>query len=88
MNWHKHYKSVKTRKNIQCCQLNFFECSPYKQILFHNFFVFPLFCPPSVYLGVQAAEYVHWAAHNLNLALNDYVQNISEIIFNNVGRIL
>jgi hypothetical protein len=41
----------------------------------------------SIYSAVQAkiaktepsAEYVHCAAHNLNLALSDCVQNISEI---------
>jgi hypothetical protein len=27
-------QSVKKRKNIQCCQLKFFQCSQYKQILF------------------------------------------------------
>jgi hypothetical protein len=36
-------------KNIQCCQLKFFQCSQHKLILFLNFLVFPLFCPPPVH---------------------------------------
>jgi hypothetical protein len=44
----KHY-SVKKRKNIQCYQLKFFDCSQHKQILFLNFLVFPLFGPHCIY---------------------------------------
>jgi hypothetical protein len=38
-------QSVNKRKNIQSCQLEFFQCSQHKQILILNFLVFLLFCP-------------------------------------------
>jgi hypothetical protein len=38
----------KRMKNIQYCPLKFFQCSQHRQILFLNFLVFPLFCPPPV----------------------------------------
>jgi hypothetical protein len=41
-------QSVKKRKNIQCFQLKFLQCSQHKQILFLIFLVFPLFSPSSV----------------------------------------
>jgi hypothetical protein len=41
-------QSVNKLKNFQCCQLKFFQCSQHKQILFLNFLMFPLFCPPPV----------------------------------------
>jgi hypothetical protein len=36
----------KWKRNIQFCQLKYFQCSHHKQILFLNFLVFPLFRPP------------------------------------------
>jgi hypothetical protein len=36
----------KWKKNIQWCQLKYFQCSQHKRILFLNFLVFPLFCSP------------------------------------------
>jgi hypothetical protein len=44
--------SVNIEKNIQCCQLNFLQCNQHKQIIFLNFSVFPLFCPPTVYAAL------------------------------------
>jgi hypothetical protein len=38
---------VNKRKTIQYYQLKFFQCSQHKQILFLNFLVLPLFCPPT-----------------------------------------
>jgi hypothetical protein len=43
----------KRKKNIQCCQLKFFQCCQHKQILFFSFLVFPLFCPPPVCNGLK-----------------------------------
>jgi hypothetical protein len=51
---HTHYvltwalQSVNKRKNIQCCQLKFFQCSQQKLIIFFNFLGFPLVCPPPI----------------------------------------
>jgi hypothetical protein len=38
----------KHNNNIQCYQLKFLQSSQHKQILFLNFLVFTLFCPPAV----------------------------------------
>jgi hypothetical protein len=54
--------SVNKRKNIQCCQLDFFQCSQHKQILFLDFSVFPLFCPPlTVYVAPQKIWTREWS---------------------------
>jgi hypothetical protein len=40
----------KRKKNIQCCQLKFFQRSQHKQIPFLSFLAFPLFCPLPLYI--------------------------------------
>jgi hypothetical protein len=40
----------KWKKNIQCWQLKFFQCSQHKFYVFFNFLVFPSFCSHLVYI--------------------------------------
>jgi hypothetical protein len=41
-------QSINKQKNIQCCQLKVFQCSPYKQILFFNFVVSTILSTPCI----------------------------------------
>jgi hypothetical protein len=52
-------QSVMKWKNIQCCQLNIFQCSQHEQILYLNFLVFQLFCPSPVnyFLFIALGKY-------------------------------
>jgi hypothetical protein len=63
-------QSVNKGKNI-LCQPKFFQCSHHKQILFLNFLLFPLFCPPPAYgksiLRLRTAELTR-KPHKINYA--------------------
>jgi hypothetical protein len=49
----------KRKKNIQCCQLKYFQCNQHKQILLLNFLVFPLLCPLPVCMLIVVEVFLH-----------------------------